>query len=242
MMFLRKKKFFIVLALFLLLASFDAKDVFAQVLSSDSYRILSGSINCGGNTATSASYALQDSACDTVGPGASDSNAVFTTSSSYVVGGGYQAMTDIPALSVSLSGTSIAFGTLSSSSVTTATPTIDVTVTTNAGSGYSATIIADGAFKISGGNSFGDVTDGTVTAGANEYGFRTSGSDGLFGSTDTCMPFTTSSCSTTPKIFATNTSWVSSSTTTLSFKASPSTTTTAGGYAQAITIIVSGTF
>lgn len=237
-----KKKFFLLLLIITCFASSDAHDLFAQVLSSTSYRILSSSVNCGGTTSTSTSYALQDSACETVGPGASDSNAVFTTSSSYVVGGGYQAMTDIPALSVSLSGTSIAFGTLSSSSVTTATPTIDVTVTTNAVGGYSATIIADGAFRISGGNSFGDVTDNTVTAGGNEYGFRTSGSDGQFGSTDTCVPFTTSSCSTSPKIFATNTSWVSSQTTTLTFKASPSTTTTAGGYSQAITIIVSGTF
>lgn len=241
-MFFRKKKLFIALLVVTLLASLDARDVFSQVLSSTSYRILSSSINCGGNTATSNSYALQDSACETVGPGASDTNAVFTTSSSYSIGAGYQAMTDIPTLSVTLSGASIAFGTLSTGSVTTATPTIDVTVTTNAVGGYSATIIADGALKISGSNVFGDVTDGTVTAGQNEYGFRTSGADGQFNATDTCVPFSTSGCSTTPKVFATNTSWVSSKTTTLSFKASPSGITPAGSYSQAITIIVSGTF
>lgn len=240
-MFFCKKKLVLVVVALMLLTSFDAQNVFAQILSSDSYRILSGSVNCGGNTATSDSYALQDSACETVGPGASDTNAVFTTSASYAIGGGYQAMTDIPTLSVTISASSIAFGTLSTGSVTTATPTIDVTVTTNAVGGYSATIMAEGPL-ITGSSSFGNVTDGTVTAGQNEYGFRTSGSDGQFTGTDTCIPYSTSGCSTTPKIFATNTSWVSGNITTLSFKASPSAITTAGNYTQSITLIVSGTF
>ncbi len=240
-MILPKKKFFLALIILVLFASIDARIAVAQVLSSTNYRILSSSINCGGNTSTSASYALQDSACETVGPGASDTNAVFTTSTNYALGAGFQAMTDIPTLSVTLSASSISFGTLSTASVTTATPTIDVTVTTNATGGYSATIIADGAFLSAGGN-FGDVTDSTVTAGQNEYGVRTSGTDGQFTGTDTCVPYTGSSCSTTPKTVATNTSWVSSQVTTLSFKASPSGTTPAGNYSQAITIIVSGTF
>ncbi len=237
-----KKKLLVVFILTVIFASFDAKDVFAQILSSSSFRILSSSINCGGNTATSGSYALQDSACETVGPGTSSTNSVFTTSTNYVVGGGYQAMTDIPTISVSISANSMAFGTLSTGSVSTASPTIDVTVTTNAVGGYSATLIADGALRIDSSNKFGDVSDGTVTAGQNEYGFRTSGSDGQFNATDTCVPYSTSSCSTTPKAFAMNTSWVSGKTTTLSFKASPSGITPAGSYAQAITIIVSGTF
>ncbi|MEK7648988.1 MAG: hypothetical protein AAB400_03685 [Patescibacteria group bacterium] len=240
-MLLRKKKFFLAIIILTLFASIDARNVFAQVLSSTNYRVLSSSINCGGNTATSASYALQDSTCETVGPGASDSNAVFTISTNYSLGGGYQAMTDIPTLSVTLSASSISFGTLSTASVTTATPTVDVTVTTNAVGGYSATIIADGAFRSAGGN-FGDVTDGTVTAGQNEYGVRTSGTDGQFNDTDTCIPYTGSGCSTTPKTVATNSSWVSSKTTTLSFKASPSGTTAAGNYSQSITVIISGTF
>lgn len=243
-----KKKLSFALIVVLVSALSSANAAYAQVLSSSSYTILSSSVNCGGGVATSTSYAIQDSLCETVGADTSDTNAVYSTSASYAVGAGFQAMTDIPHLTVSFSdpdsnngANTVAFGTLTTAAV--ASDQIGITVTTNATTGYSATMIANNAFKTGGGSAFGEVTDGTISIGGNEYGFRTSGTDGQFNATDTCIPYSTSSsCTTTAKEFAKNSSWVSSQLTTITYKAGASSTTPAGSYSHTITIIVTGTF
>lgn len=244
----RTEKCCLVLIAALLTAVGNAGTVSAQVLSSNNYTILSSSVNCGGGVATSTNYAIQDSLCETVGADNSGTNAVYSTSTSYAVGAGFQAMTDIPHLTVSFSdpdsnngANTVAFGTLTTAAV--ASDQIGVTVTTNATTGYSATMIADGAFRTGGGSAFGEVTDETISIGGNEYGFRTSGTDGQFNATDTCIPYSTSSsCTTTTKEFAKNSSWVSSQLTTITYKAGASSTTAAGSYSHTITIIVTGTF
>jgi len=149
-------------------------------------------------------------------------------------------MDDVPFISVSLldsTGTtpknSVGFGTLTQGS--TASDTILVRVTTNAASGYSAALSSDGDLR-SGTDSIAGVSDGSVDGSPRgEYGFRTSGVDGLYNSTDT-------SISTTAKAFAQKTSWTTQSDTLLTFKAAVAGSNVSGNYSQSLAIVVTGSF
>jgi len=163
-------------------------------------------------------------------------------------------MQEQPHISVSYSTTTIALGTLSTSSI--ASSTVTVTITTNAPNGYVSSIVANNAFRRTSNTSqkIANVGDGTVdgtasgTADSAEYGVRTSGAHGQYNATDTCIPYSgadsdSPACTTSAKTFATHTSWVSSDTTTLTFKMIIGSTTPAGSdYAQSITLITTGTF
>lgn len=250
-------KIFAVLIFSIIINLCNANELMAQIMSSSSYKIQSSSMNCGGGKGTSASYALFDSVCETA---AGDStNSVFSSSTNYALGSGFQAMEDIPHLTVTFSdpdsnngANTIAFGTITTSAVV--QDQIGVTVTTNAMTGYSATLIANNAFRSTANtsNKINNVSDGTISAGSAEYGFCTTGSDGQFAcspnTNDTCIPYSGAGsdlpvCTTAAKTFATNSSWVSSQLTTLSFKAAISAVTPAAtDYTQTITIIVTGTF
>lgn len=230
-------------------------DVLAQTMTSSNYVILSNSLDCGGGTGTSASYALTDSVCETA-PGDS-TNSVFSASSNYTIGTGFQAMDDIPHITATFSdpdsnnGTNtVSFGTLTTSAVN--QDQIGVTVTTNATSGYVATIIANNALRRTSNTAqkIGNVSDGAVTTGVSEYGFCATGTDGQFAcnTAETCVPYSGADsdspvCTTIAKTFATKSTWASAVLTTLTFKAAVSSTVTAGSdYTQTMTIIVSGTF
>lgn len=249
---LRKK----IITLFLVVFSLSfSSQALAQTMSSSNYVIQSSTMNCGGGKSTSSSYALFDSTCE---PAPGDStNGVFSSSTNYVLGSGFQAMEDIPHLTVTFSdpdsnngANTVAFGTLTTASVK--TDQVGITVTTNATTGYSATLIANTAFRSTANtnNKINNVSDGAVTAGSPEYGFCTTGTDGQFACTtnETCIPYATAgsdtpTCTTVAKTFATNASWVSSQLTTLTFKAAISSITPAANdYTQTITVIVTGTF
>ncbi len=209
--------------------------VFAQTMTSNSYIVQSSSVNCGGGSSASSTYALYDSVCEL-------GNATSTnmTSASYILDPGFQAMKDISFITLSLSGNTISLGTLSTLSV--ASGTVTATVTTNATTGYTSTIIADGALRRSTGDAMIN-TDGGIVAGDGEYGFTTSGADGQFNSSDTCIPYSgASTCTTSAKTYATNTGVVSGRATTITLKAATSTTTPSGSYSQTITLITTGTF
>ncbi|MBI4239761.1 hypothetical protein HY620_02105 [Candidatus Uhrbacteria bacterium] len=225
----------------LIFFNFNQKSIlFAQSMSSTSYIIQSSSVNCGGNTSATSSYALFDSVCETVSTTSTSPTTIPTMlSSSYAIDDGFQTMKDIPHISLTLSASSIALGTLSTASV--ASSSITTTVKTNASTGYSSTVIADGAFRTSKGGEMIN-TDGGITAGDGEYGFTTSGSDGQYNSSDTCIPYSSAStCTTVAKIYASNT-LPANSTTTFTLKAARATTTPAGNYSQTITLITTGTF
>lgn len=67
--------------------------------------------------------------------------------------------------------------------VTTATVKTDqhtITVSSSAINGYTCSVVEDGNLRDNG-NDINDVADNTVTAGSEEYGITTSGSDGLLG-------------------------------------------------------------
>ncbi len=249
------KRKILTLLIFVVTFSFHTHAL-AQTMTSTNYVILSNSLDCGGGTGTSASYALTDSICETA-PGDS-TNSVFSASTNYTIGTGFQAMDDIPHITVSFSdpdsnngANTVAFGTLTTSAV--AQDQIGVTVTTNAVTGYSATLIANNAFRRASPNTaqkIGNVSDGAVTTGISEYGFCATGTDGQFAcnTAETCVPYSGADsdspvCTTVAKEFARKTTWASGVLTTLTFKAAISSTVYAGSdYTQTMTIIVSGTF
>lgn len=216
---------YILLSLVGILAVGAFNDVRAASMTSSNYTILNDSQNCGGGKSTSTNYILFDSLCENA--------AGEQISASTVLDAGLQAGKDKPFIDATLSGNALAFGTLSPSSVSTSD--ITLTVSTNGG-GYTADIMTDGALRTSGGDAFTDASaSDTIFAGSGKYGIRTSGDDGQYNSADTGI-------GTTAKTFASRSSSVGGSVTTVTFKAAPSALTDAGQYSQAITIIVAGTF
>ncbi len=200
----------------------------AQVSSSTNYKIGSDAAsNCGGGYSSSTNYKIYDTICQQATANVSSTN--------YKVFAGFQNQTDPPLITVTYSGSSIAFGTLSRTSVNTAT--IDVTVTTNATNGYMVSILSDGNFRKSTANAtttasneiIAGVTDGTVTAAGYEYGVATS-------TTDVSIP------TSTPRIIVSKSGTASAELTTLTLKAAASETTAAGSYTQTITLITTSTF
>lgn len=193
-------------------------------MSSTNYRTLSEDFNCSGGQSNSTTYRLLDSVCDFAKNGLS--------SSTYRVDSGFPGMEDIPFITFALSATSVPLGTLTTASVYTGSTT--ATITTNANSGYAATIVEDGNLRRSTGDDINDVGDGTVTAGSEEYGIRTTGSDGQYNSTDTAITGT-------PGVFASN-AGPANSATTITFKAAISPLTVGGNYSHTVTIIATGTY
>lgn len=193
-------------------------------MSSATYRTTSEDFNCGGGQSSSTTYRLLDTVCDLAKDGLS--------STTYRIDSGFPGMEDIPFITFALSNTTIALGTLTTASVYTGSTV--ATVTTNAVGGYATTIAEDGNLRRSTGEDINDVSDGTVTAGVEEYGIRTTGSDGQYNSTDTAITGT-------PGIFASN-GGAANSATTITFKAAISPVTVGGNYSHTVTIIATGTY
>jgi len=142
-----------------------------------------------------------------------------------------------PTFTFTISKTSIDLGTLSTSSVSSDSYTI--TTKSNAEDGYATTIVEDGNLR-DGSNDIDD-TSGDVDAGYEEYGIRTSGTDGQYNSTDTAITGT-------PKVIAQDTSGpIDSQQVTVTHKASiddgtNGTITAPGSYSHTVTLVSTGTF
>ncbi|MCH7492150.1 hypothetical protein IID19_00970 [Patescibacteria group bacterium] len=134
-------------------------------------------------------------------------------------------------LNLSVSSTTVNLGVLNLTSVATGNHTI--TVTTNAANGYTCRVVEDGEMR-NGANTINDVSDGTVTAGSEEYGINCSGADCALGS-DTAITGT-------PLTVASNTGVVDASVTTFTYKAAASGITVYGNYAHLVTITCTGDF
>ncbi len=182
-------------------------------MSSTNYTIFADSVDSGGVLSTGGAYSLQDTA--------GESPAGYTTSSTYTVIGGYQAM-DWSVLSMDIDTSTINLGTLSTSAVASASAV--VTVTADASTGY---VLSVGSTS---GSSLAVVTDGSVTAGSEEYGVAVSGPDAVFGDDEAITASLNLSSSSTP---------VTSAQTTLTFKAAISTASVAGGRSQSVTLTAS---
>ncbi len=202
--------YFVIIVLF---GSLAFPNVSWGVMSSTNYTIFADSIDSGGALSASGTYSLQD----TVG----ESPAGSSSSSVYEVIGGYQAM-NLSNLSISIDTATVDLGTLSASQVATANAV--VTVTSEVADGYVLSVASVS------GSSLTAVSDGTVTAGAEEYGVAVSGADAAFGDDRGIAASLNLAAATAPAI---------SAQTTLTFKASISGSSTAGARSQAITLMAS---
>ncbi len=205
--------------------SVDKSQALAQVMSSANYKIFVDSINGGGSLGTSASYQLTD----TIGEvGVTED----VSSTNYKIKAGFEAIGPDQILSVTLSTNAIALGVLSTSNVVSADEIL--TITTN-GNGYTTTVAADGNLRASDGSDINNVSDGTVTAGSEEFGIRTSGTGGQYNSADT-------SITTTAKTIAQRTTPISANIITVTFKASVDTNSTFNNYSNIVTFSTTGNF
>ncbi|PJE76417.1 hypothetical protein COV05_04665 [Candidatus Uhrbacteria bacterium CG10_big_fil_rev_8_21_14_0_10_48_16] len=134
-----------------------------------------------------------------------------------------------------LSGTSVVFGTLSTSSVSTAIIAFEVTAVND--NGYVVQMYEDGNLR-AGSSEIPDVTDGSVSAGSQEYGARSSDttiSTSTFDTADTGI-------TTTFQDVASESTASFESRNFVTLKTSISSATTAGGYAHTISVIASANF
>ena len=194
-------------------------------MSSANYINWMDSFNVGGEeTSSSASYQLQDTLGE-LGTGP-------ISSASYGNQGGFRQVEANPTLTFSISSNSIDFGLLDRNAVTTRSHTI--ITTTNSEKGYTTTVIEDGNLR-SGANDINDVADGSVSAGSEEYGIRTSGDQGQMNATDTAI-------TSTAQTVASYSSYINASTTTITYRATISTSSVTGNYSHTVTYISTGNF
>jgi hypothetical protein len=119
-----------------------------------------------------------------------------------------------------------------------------VQTATNATGGYSTTVLENNNLQIDGSNDINDVGDGTVTAGAEEYGLGTTDTGQTITNDATCgsAPYSASAITTTAQSVAGAASGPVDETVTLCFAASITGTTAAGSYSQTLTFISTATF
>jgi hypothetical protein len=209
-----------IIILLISLALLNPLSVFA-LMTSTNYTIFADDFNSG-IVATSSAYRMES----TVG----ESPADLTTSTSYTISGGYQAM-DRVSLSLSISDSSLDLGNLSTSQVSSDNTT--VTVTTESDTGYNLGMSAESWS----GTALADVSDNTVTAGAEEYGFSITGLDvnNSLLSIDNDIGNLVLAGTT---VMSSSTS-VTNSTSTLTFKASIGSGTGTGSRAHTVTLTLS---
>ncbi len=196
------------------------------LMNSESYINWMDSLNFGGEeTSTSTNYKFQDTLGE-IGTGA-------LSSTNYIGLIGFRQSDADPKMTFFFFFTLVNFGTLSPSAVS--SDSITITTTTNAIDGYITTIEETENLKTVGGVDINDVADGSVTAGSEEYGIRTSGAAGQMNGADTAI-------TTAPQAVAANAVWINGSVVTITFKAAISTTTAAGVYNHIVTLISTGRF
>jgi len=216
----------IITLVFIYVGIFRGVPVSFALMSSESYINWMDSLNFGGEeTSFSTNYKLQDTLGE-VGTGR-------ISSTNYTGLIGFRQAEADPKMTFTISDTTVDFGTLSVSSVS--SDSVTITTTTNAVDGYVTTIYETENLKTGAGSDIDDVADGTVTAGSEEYGIRTSGAAGQMNAADT-------SIITSPQTVALYSSWINGSAVTITFKAAISSLTSAGAYSHNVTLISTGRF
>lgn len=186
-------------------------------MTGGAYQIYADSVNTGGNVSSGGIYSLQDTTGETAPAG-------FLTATGYEMRGGYQAM-ERGSLSMSLDTTAANLGTLSAATVSTAN--VVATVTTDAATGYTLSVGSASGATITA------VSDGEVTAGAEEYGVAVAGTDASFADDEAVAASLVLASAAVP---ATN------SQTTITFKASVSSSSSGASYSQSVAISASANF
>ncbi|MFA4831019.1 MAG: hypothetical protein WC862_00265 [Patescibacteria group bacterium] len=146
----------------------------------------------------------------------------------YSLIGGFAGATGSGSLTVSFNKSSISLDFGSSPVSIVASDSLILTVTADSITGYGATISESGNLA-SGANDINDVSDGSVTAGTEEYGIRTSSGDGLLVS-DTAINGSV--------VVASSYVPVSNSQTAVVFSAAASQNTKAGAYSHTVTFTI----
>jgi len=136
-------------------------------------------------------------------------------------------------LSFSISTNSLDFETLSPAALSTVN--YNITSSTNGEWGYITTVVEDGNLRDPGVHEISDVTDGEVDAGHEEYGIRTSGSEGQMNSSDYAITLTN-------QTVASYSGPIENSQTTTTHKVSIDPSTPSGRYYHIITLICTSTF
>lgn len=150
-----------------------------------------------------------------------------------------------PTLTVTLSGTTAALGTLSASNVNQAG--VDTTVSTNASGGYVSLVKYNNTLT-SGSDTINDTAGGTIAAGSEEFGASSSDSGNTIGIWSPTACSTTASTSnataltTSFQAYASNTAPASSEATTLCFLASITGSQPAGNYTSTATVVTTARF
>ncbi len=214
------KSFFVLLAFVIIVIP---KNVLAEDVTSTNFTIFANSPNTAGARSTSTNFILESTLGELSG---------VTTSTNFSSRSGFQAIGAEPKITMALSTNTINLGTLDAGSVNTANLT--VTVTTNASSGYTVKLSENENLRSAAGNDIDDVLDGSVTAGSEEYGIRTSGISGLSNSTDAAI-------SGAVNIASKSTSAVAEQTT-VTFKAAISNATFSAGYSHTVTFTAVANF
>ena len=186
------------------------------VMTSTNYSIIFDAVGvAGGDYQTSTSYSLSE----TIG----ETPVITASSTSYMVEGGYQSAF-FGSLSFILDTNSINLGVISTTAVNSSS--VIATVTSDS-AGYVLSINnASGAMPAA-------VVGGTVNAGTEAYGFSATG---LHSSVVGDVPVLAGT------VIASTTAPVFSEQTTLTFKASASSTSVAGNYSQAIDLVASANY
>lgn len=187
-------------------------------MTSTNYYIYADSVGYnGGLVSTSTIYTLTDTTGDV-------SAGSAATSTIYSLVGGFQAANLDENLSFVITTTTLDLGTLSKTAVSSATTSI--VVACNAVTGYSISLSdVSGSMPTA-------VSDGTVTAGADEYGVSTSGGNAAT-SGDVAVA--------NGLVLASATTDIVQTTTTVAFKASYN-TVSAGTYSQALVLTAAANF
>lgn len=211
---LSMKKFFHIFLIIFLLQPF----VVDASMSGGTYEIYADSIGVSeAQISTNTTYAL-------FGTGG-ESFATSTSGGTYAVRGGFQAL-ERGILELTLDNDTLDFGALSTSAVT--YDTLLLTVDTDSRTGYAVTLTEDGNLR-SGSDNIDDVTDGTVSVGAEEYGVTTLGGDGVL-SGDTAIAGTLLIASKNGEVYDRQTN--------VRFAASISSATVDGTYSHIVTFTV----
>ncbi|MEK7644616.1 MAG: hypothetical protein AAB390_04925 [Patescibacteria group bacterium] len=146
-----------------------------------------------------------------------------STSNTYVLNAGFQQAIG-NSVTLNLSSATVSLGALSPTAV--ATSALTATVSTESITGYTLSVSEDGNLR-TGSETINDVADGAVTAGAEEYGIRTSGTNALLNSADTAISNNLN--------IASNSASVGGNAITINFKAAISTATVFGSYSHIVT-------
>ena len=199
--------------------------VLAQSTSTN-FILWDSSVNGGGGRSTSSNYINFNTVVDVGSDRLSSAN--------YRAYQGFEPIFEDPRITMSVSPTSI---TLSPNPLTVAsvsTGTTTVTVSTNADFGYALTATELVEFKNQAAQPLADVSDGSVTAGSEEFGIAVSGSDASFADDR--------SVSSTPRTIASDALWGASRSTTVTVKAAINPASDAGTYAGTIAFIATGRY